>query len=130
MGDDEEGSAPITTVARAVKDADAPSVGPRLTDHARPEPDGRWRPRRRSVLLQESLLDELLVYDPVRREAFTLNRSARAVWVLCDGRRTIVEIAAELAGWTRLPVDALVVDVRASIEAFDTLGLLRPPSST
>ena len=62
------------------------------------------------------------MYDTVRQDAFTFNRSARAVWVLCDGNRTIAEIAAELGSWTRLPEDALMIDVRASIERLFIVG--------
>ena len=56
--------------------------------------------------------------------AFTLNRSARALWALCDGSRTIREIADVLADWTQLPGDELTDDVRSSVRKLDELGLL------
>lgn len=64
------------------------------------------------------------MYDPPRGEAFTLNRSARAVWSLCDGSRTIREIANELAEWLQSPADEILCDVRTSVQALDGLGLL------
>ena len=64
------------------------------------------------------------MYDPQQGEAFTLNRAARAVWALCDGSRTIREIADVLAEWTQLPADELTRDVRSSVHALDELGLL------
>jgi hypothetical protein len=95
-------------------------------DETRPELGLDRRPRQRSGLLEESVGEELLVYDPQQGEAFTLNRSARAVWALCDGSRAIREIAAVLADWTQLPADELAHDVRSSVRELDELGLLEP----
>lgn len=67
---------------------------------------------------------ELLVYDERRHQAFCLNAVSAAVWKLCDGQRTVEQIAAAaqsagLAGLTeeavllavdQLHADGLVVD--------------------
>jgi len=58
-----------------------------------------YRPKVRSMrLLTEELPDELLVYDVDRNEAHCLNGSAARVWRLCDGQRTVADIARMLDG--------------------------------
>lgn len=57
-----------------------------------------FKPRTRSekLLLQE-LPDEVLIYDLERNEVHCLNGSAARVWALCDGERTVAEIAQLVA---------------------------------
>ncbi len=57
-----------------------------------------YRPKARSTkLLVQQLDDEILVYDLERNQAHSLNGSAARVWTLCDGNRSVSEIAAILA---------------------------------
>ncbi len=52
------------------------------------------RPLARSeALVTAEAGDELIVYDLTRHRAHCLNRGAAFVWSVCDGRRTIDEIA-------------------------------------
>jgi hypothetical protein len=44
-------------------------------------------------------------------ELYTLNGTGRAIWQLLDGRRTLGEVAAELAGMYDAPVDTITRDV-------------------
>jgi hypothetical protein len=56
-----------------------------------------YKPKTRSSqLLVEELVDELLIYDVERNEVHCLNGSAVQVWALCDGERTVSEIARAL----------------------------------
>ena len=48
---------------------------------------------RKEGLVIEELGDEILIYDTVNDRAHTLNRTAALVWKLCDGKRTVSEIA-------------------------------------
>jgi Coenzyme PQQ synthesis protein D (PqqD) len=58
-----------------------------------------YRPKVRSTrFLTEELPDELLIYDVDRNEAHCLNGSAARVWTLCDGQRTVADIARMLDG--------------------------------
>jgi hypothetical protein len=50
---------------------------------------------RHDGLIVESLDRELLVYDPERNRAHSLNRVAAAVWELSDGVRDLAAIAEE-----------------------------------
>jgi len=53
-----------------------------------------YRPAtRRSQLLVQELPDEVLIYDVERNVVHCLNGTAARVWALCDGERTISEIA-------------------------------------
>ncbi|HKO43229.1 MAG TPA: PqqD family protein [Pyrinomonadaceae bacterium] len=51
---------------------------------------------RRDGIITKEVDDEVLVYDQVHEEAHCLNKQAAAVWRLCDGRTTPVEIAKKL----------------------------------
>jgi hypothetical protein len=97
--------------------------------------------RKEGILIKE-LSHETLVYDLERHKAHCLNPTAAAIWKLCDGRRSAVEIASVMAEESRLPVDEPVVwygvgqlakaalmefprqrlDVRAGISRRDALG--------
>ena len=55
------------------------------------------RPRARTEgLVIKALPDEVLVHDLARDRTHCLNRSAAAVWRLCDGQRTPADIARTL----------------------------------
>lgn len=55
------------------------------------------RAREEGIVVRE-LSDETLVYDLERHRAHCLNASAARVWRLCNGNRSVEEIAAQLAG--------------------------------
>lgn len=58
---------------------------------------GTYKPKTRSTqLLVEELVDELLIYDVEGSQAHCLNGSAMKVWALCNGERTVSEIARAL----------------------------------
>lgn len=52
-------------------------------------------PKRRNVWVRQ-VGDELLIFDGETKKAHCLNRVAAKVWCLCDGTRTVAEIAKEL----------------------------------
>jgi hypothetical protein len=68
--------------------------------------------------------DEIVVYSPATSQAASLNESARAIWELCDGTRSIDDICTELAQWTRLPAAQLRDDVRNAVDRLRALDLL------
>ena len=49
-------------------------------------------------VIVEHLADEVLVYDLGRDRAHCLNQAAARVWEMCDGRKTIAQIATEISG--------------------------------
>jgi hypothetical protein len=82
------------------------------------------KPRRREGIEAHSVWDELVLYVPGRELGVSLNRSARAIWELCDGRRTLAEISQELARDLGCPDDELLADVGAAVRQFSELGLV------
>ena len=56
-----------------------------------------WPPRARQDLLATALDEEVVLYDPERHVAHTLNRIALAIWKHCDGFNTIYDLR-RLAG--------------------------------
>ncbi|MCE9601452.1 MAG: PqqD family protein [Gemmatimonadetes bacterium] len=67
---------------------------------------------------------EMLLFHEGRQVVHTLNTSAWAVWDLCDGTRTVADIARELSSAVGHPVDAVLADVHAVIGQLGTLALL------
>lgn len=58
-----------------------------------------YRPKARTVkLVVQQLEDEVLVYDLERSVAHCLNGSAARVWTLCEGEKTVSQIAEQVAG--------------------------------
>ena len=54
------------------------------------------RLRKMNHLIQHDMDDEVLVYDPVVDRTHRLNVSASRIWELCDGTRSLEEIARVL----------------------------------
>ena len=82
------------------------------------------RPVHLSGTHEYRLGDELLVYVPNSQTAHALNRSAVAIWQLCDGIRTAEDISRELGQWLGRPGEALLPDTQRGIAELFDLGLL------
>ena len=87
------------------------------------------RPGRSADVLESTVLDELVLYAPHSNEGFSLNASGRAIWALCDGRRTIDEIHLELCGQLQSPGPELLADLLAAILRFHECGLVELSSA-
>ncbi len=82
------------------------------------------KPRRRKGIEAHVLLDELALYVPGREMGISLNRSARAIWELCDGQFTLTEIGRELGQNLDCPEHELLADVEAAVGQFYELDLV------
>ena len=82
------------------------------------------RPHQSPDIVCSEVLDELVAYAPATSQAVSLNVSARAIWELCDGTRTLDDICNELSASAGMPPEALRADVQAAIEQMRDLGLL------
>jgi hypothetical protein len=82
------------------------------------------QPYRRGGIREYPLLDEMVLYFPEKEAAFSLNSSAKVIWELCDGRRTLADICRDLGGRLGCPADYLVADVEDAVGRLRTLGLL------
>jgi pyrroloquinoline quinone biosynthesis protein D len=83
------------------------------------------RPVRLSGTQEYRLGDELLVYVGCSETAHALNRSAVAIWELCDGTRTAEDISRELGEWLGRPGEELLPETRSGIAELSELGLLQ-----
>ncbi len=72
---------------------------------------------RQDELVVEELQDETLVYDLEGHKASCLNRTAALVWLHCDGRTSVADVAALLTKELDIPGDEAVVWM-----ALDRLG--------
>lgn len=70
------------------------------------------RPVARSDVVVRNTPADHVILDPVTQQVHTLNATAMAIWVACDGDTTVEEIAeavADLAGLTREEAIAIAV---------------------
>ena len=82
------------------------------------------RPSRLGSVNCYDLDDEVLLYSSGSERVFSLNSSAKAIWELCDGGHTIVEIGQELGERVGCSGDELLDDIINAISEFREHGLL------
>lgn len=94
------------------------------------EIEERTVPRRAEGIHEHRLGDELLLYSAGIPDGLGLNSSAAAIWELCDGRRSVGEIARRLALEVGCTKETLLDDVcgavrrlgRAQVLLWEELG--------
>lgn len=82
------------------------------------------RPRYAPGVIAYALPEEMMLYRPDLRIAFALNASAKAVWELCDGERTLRDIACQLAAKHGVTAELLSPDVLRIVIQLDQVRLL------
>ena len=82
------------------------------------------QPRRLDFVLSYSVADELVLYAPDSGQAVSLNRSAGAIWNLCDGDKSLMDISALLAEWSGCPVSDIQADVGQAVAHLRQNGLI------
>jgi|SRR5271166_4999565 len=74
------------------------------------------------------LFDEVLLYIPDREMALSLNRSASAIWRLCDGHTSAAEIAVRILATLGMEdpgtLEQLQRDVVAALYEFSRQGII------
>jgi hypothetical protein len=83
-----------------------------------------YKPRRLAGVLHYRLIDEMVIYDPASSQAASLNETARMIWELSDGTRTMAQICNELAEQYGVPPDAIQQDINSGIQLLYDLQLL------
>jgi hypothetical protein len=68
--------------------------------------------------------DEVLLFAEGRQVVHALNASAWAVWDLCDGSRTIRDMAGELGQLVGRDPSALETEIVRTVEELGRLGLV------
>jgi len=69
--------------------------------------------------------DEMLVHDASNGKVHVLNATAGKVLELCDGNRTVSEIAVGVANAFMVDTDRVRPDIDAILSDFTNLGLLQ-----
>ena len=82
------------------------------------------RPTKMDHLIQHDLDDEVLVYDPVVDRTHRLNTSATRIWDLCDGTRSLEDIARAITNQFEVEFETALVDARAVLEQLKEEQLL------
>ena len=81
-------------------------------------------PAPRADLSTFELDDDLVLYDPLNGQSFVLNATGRLVWSLCDGARSPLAIAGELAAGFGVEGEQALSDVDELLDNLRTAGLL------
>ena len=68
---------------------------------------------------------DALVHDPVNRKVHVLNASAAEIFALCDGTRTLEDIASEMSARTGEPRERMLHDVQRALQQFADLEIIR-----
>ena len=82
------------------------------------------RPQTAAGVLGRDLTDEYLFYDPNTEQVHVLNATAREIYLLCNGRTSVLEIARALV--ERYGVDEALArrDVERTVDRLIELGLV------
>jgi Coenzyme PQQ synthesis protein D (PqqD) len=97
---------------------------PVRSDESAFEPVSAARPNRAAEVRVYPLGDEALVYAPAAQAAYALNRSALAIFELCDGQRTVADIGREVARTLGCAPDTLLPDVGQGVSELREAGLV------
>ena len=84
------------------------------------------KPRQVAGLETSIAGDEMLVHDPGNGKVHVLNATAGKVLELCNGTRTVPEIAVGVANAFLVDTERVRPDVDSIITDFTNLGLLQP----
>ncbi|HLA38073.1 MAG TPA: PqqD family peptide modification chaperone [Candidatus Brocadiales bacterium] len=82
------------------------------------------RPKIRIDLINETVEEEVVIYDPKNHNLHHLNPMAGVIWELCDGNHTPKEIAEEVVSVLETDPVQVERDVTKTIEEFQSKGLL------
>ena len=85
-----------------------------------PSPDSAPR----ATASGKDLGDEYMVYDGATDEVHVLNRTARQIFLMCDGAHTVEQIAAALAQMYSLDPATARRDTDQTLHRLAELGLL------
>ncbi|HHT9155566.1 MAG TPA: PqqD family peptide modification chaperone, partial [Candidatus Tripitaka sp. YC43] len=82
------------------------------------------RPKTRIDLINETVEEEVVIYDPKNHNLHHLNPMAGVIWELCDGNHTPEEITEEVVSVLETDPVQVERDVTKTIEEFQRKGLL------
>lgn len=80
-------------------------------------------PVRNPAVVQSSSGSDIILYQPVRRQAHVLNRSAAFVWEHCDGEHSPATMVAEARRTFEATPSGLDEEIGRLLEQFHALDL-------
>ena len=83
------------------------------------------RPKQIPGILQRDLGTEYVFYDASGERFHVLNETARDIYLMCDGSRTIHDIALALTAARDIDLATATRDTREAIEQMVRIGLLQ-----
>jgi pyrroloquinoline quinone biosynthesis protein D len=92
-------------------------------DDARSRSDAR--PRQVPGILKRDLGTEYVFYDAGGERFHVLNETARDIYLLCDGSRTVHDIARVLTTTRDIDLATATRDTREAIDEMARIGVLR-----
>lgn len=87
-------------------------------------------PHKKAGVMAQQVLDEMVLYDGNTEMGYSLNASARFIWDLCDGERTLSSICEEIAQDLEIEPAMLHDDVLTTVTELLKLGLLKTSMQT
>ncbi len=81
-------------------------------------------PKKMDHLIQHYMDDEVLVYDPAVDRTHRLNVSATRIWELCDGARSLEDIARALTEQFEVEFEIALQDARIVLKQLKEEQLL------
>ncbi len=87
-------------------------------------------PRKKNGVVAQHVLEEMVLYDGETEMGYSLNPSARSIWELCDGQRTLEGICKAIGGELNVSADFLHEDVKIAVSQLVSLGLINVGSQS
>lgn len=81
-------------------------------------------PRKKNGVVAQHVLEEMVLYDGETEMGYSLNPSARSIWELCDGQRTLEGICQAIGSELNISADHLHEDVKIAVSQLMSLGLV------
>jgi hypothetical protein len=81
-------------------------------------------PMRDPAVISRQIGDEAVLVHPTQGVIRILNPVGARIWELADGRRTVAELAGQLAGEYDAPPDQVMADVRRFCDDLESRGVL------
>lgn len=82
------------------------------------------KPRQAEGVMLTDADEESILYDPIQGNVHILNETGASIWELCDGRRTIEEIAKIIEIDFEAEDESVLADVKEFVEELEKQGLL------
>jgi PqqD family protein of HPr-rel-A system len=85
------------------------------------------KPLRQSEILSQPLKDEMVLYPLEGKAIHVLNRTAVAIWELCDGNHTLAQIEAKVRERFVIqdPKADVATDIAQTLQELANKGLVR-----